>query len=529
MKPILRTVLIVTATAAATAAATTVLPIGAGPAPSSASSAAAAPVAVAVASEAVNAQNTPLVTGLPDFTLLVERVGPAVVSIESRGNPRNAMVRGGMPDDEEIPEIFRRFFGPDMPMPGMPGGPRGPGGPGAPGDEGGPQAMSIGTGFLISADGYLLTNHHVVDGADEVRVKLSDRREFTAKVVGSDAPSDVAVLKIAADDLPYLRTGDSRALKPGQWVVAIGSPFGLDHSVTAGIVSAVGRAANAQQRYVPFIQTDVAINRGNSGGPLLNTRGEVVGINSQIFSNSGGYMGVSFAIPMDVAMNVAGQIRSTGRVERGQIGVVVGAVTSDSAKGFGLPDTRGALVSDVRPGSPAEKAGIEPGDVIRAVNGTPIEDSSDLPPVIGAMAPGTTAKLSILRGGKAIERNVTLSRLDESAQAAGPRRGPAPEAPATGKGNALGLIGQDLAADERRELGLRPGEGVSIARVEGRAARVAGLRPGDIVLRVGTTPVGSAAALDRELARVEKGRTVMLLVRRGGATQFLAVTPDDRG
>jgi serine protease Do len=521
MKPIFRTVLIVTATAAATAAATTVLPIGAGPAASS------APSAVAVASEAVNPQNAPLVTGLPDFTLLVERVGPAVVSIESRGNPRNAMVRGGMPNEEEIPEIFRRFFGPDMPMPGSPGGPRGPGAPDD--DEAGPQAMSIGTGFLISADGYLLTNHHVVDGADEVRVTLSDRREFTAKVIGSDEPSDVAVLKIAADDLPYLRTGDSRGLKPGQWVVAIGSPFGLDHSVTAGIVSAVGRAANAQQRYVPFIQTDVAINRGNSGGPLLNTRGEVVGINSQIFSNSGGYMGVSFAIPMDVAMNVAGQIRSTGRVERGQLGVEVGALTPESAKGFNLPDTRGALVNNVRPGSPAEKAGIEPGDVIRAVNGTPIEDSSDLPPVIGAMAPGTTAKLSILRGGKAIERNVTLSRLDENTQATGPRRGPAPDAPATAKGNALGLIGQDLDADERRELGLRPGEGVSIARIEGRAARVAGLRPGDIVLRVGTTPVGSAAALDRELARVEKGRTVMLLVRRGGATQFLAVTPDDKG
>jgi serine protease Do len=526
MKPIFRTALIVTATAAATAAATTVLPIGAGPAASSPPSAATVPAAVAVASEAVNAQNAPLVTGLPDFTLLVERVGPAVVSIESRGNPRNAMMRGGMPDDEEIPEIFRRFFGPDMPMPG---GPRGPGGPGAPDDEAGPQTMSIGTGFLISADGYLLTNHHVVDGADEVRVTLSDRREFTAKVVGSDEPSDVAVLKIAADDLPYLRTGDSRGLKPGQWVVAIGSPFGLDHSVTAGIVSAVGRAANAQQRYVPFIQTDVAINRGNSGGPLLNTRGEVVGINSQIFSNSGGYMGVSFAIPMDVAMNVAGQIRSTGRVERAQLGVEVRGLTSEMVDGFGLPNSSGALVTVVRPGSPAEKAGLEPGDVIRAVNGTPIEDSSDLPPVIGAMAPGTTAKLSILRGGKAIERNVTLSRLDENAQAAGPRRGPAPEAPATGKGNALGLIGQDLAADERRELGLRPGEGVSIARVEGRAARVAGLRPGDIVLRVGTTPIGSASALDRELARVENGRTVMLLVRRGGATQFLAVTPDDKG
>ncbi|MFZ5638419.1 MAG: DegQ family serine endoprotease [Pseudomonadota bacterium] len=523
MKPTLRTLLIVSATAAATAAATTVLPIGAGhPA---ATSAATAPAAVtATAAEAVNPPGAPLVTGLPDFTQLVERVGPAVVSIEARGSARRAaMPQGGMPDEEDMPEFFRRFFGPDMPMPGGPQGPRDPG-------EDGPQAMSIGTGFLISGDGYLLTNHHVVDGADEVNVTLSDRREFKAKVIGSDPQSDVAVLKISAADLPYLRTGDSKTLKPGQWVVAIGSPFGLDHSVTAGIVSAVGRAANAQQRYVPFIQTDVAINRGNSGGPLLNTRGEVVGINSQIFSNSGGYMGVSFAIPMDVAMNVAQQIRTTGKVSRGQIGVVVGAVDSDTAKGFGLPDTRGALVSDVRAGSPAEKAGIEPGDVIRAVDGIAIDDSSDLPPVVGAMAPGSTAKLTILRGGKTLERNVTLSRLDEEQVAGAPRRGaPDRDEPATGKGNALGLIGQDIAPDERRELGLRSGEGVVIARIEGRAARSAGLRPGDIVLRVGTQPIPNAAALDRALARVGDDQTVMLLVRRGNATQFLAVTPDDKG
>lgn len=519
MKPMLRTFLIVSATAAATAAATTVLPIGAGQPATTAS----APGAVAtVAAEAINAPNAPLVTGLPDFTLLVERVGPAVVSIEARGSTRRtAMGQGGMPDEEDMPEFFRRFFGPDMPMPGAPQGPDGEGD--------GPQPTSIGTGFLISGDGYLLTNHHVVEDAGEVNVTLSDRREFKAKVIGSDPQSDVAVLKIAAADLPYLRTGDSKSLKPGQWVVAIGSPFGLDHSVTAGIVSAVGRAANAQQRYVPFIQTDVAINRGNSGGPLLNTRGEVVGINSQIFSNSGGYMGVSFAIPMDVAMNVAQQIRTTGKVSRGQIGVVVGAIDADTAKGFGLPDTRGALVSDVRAGSPAEKAGIEPGDVIRTVDGIRIDDSSDLPPVIGAMAPGATAKLTLLRGGKTLEREVTLTRLDEGEVASGARR-PAPDAaPATGKGNALGLIGQDLAPEERRELGLRAGEGVAIARIEGRAARGAGLRPGDIVLRVGTQPVGNAAALDRALARVGDDQTVMLLVRRGNATQFLAVTPDDKG
>lgn len=517
MKPTLRTLALVTATAAATAAATVVLPIGAGHSAPVALPMAASSPTVATAAQAIDA---PMVTGLPDFTQLVERVGPAVVSIEATGSARGATMRGGeMPDDQDMPEFFRRFFGP--------GGVPLPGGPQSPDGNEGPQSQSIGTGFMISDDGYLLTNHHVVDGADEVKVKLSDRREFKAKVVGSDPQSDVAVLKIPATDLPYLRTGESRSLKPGQWVVAIGSPFGLDHSVTAGIVSAVGRAANNQQRYVPFIQTDVAINRGNSGGPLLNTRGEVVGINSQIFSNSGGYMGVSFAIPMDVAMNVAQQIKTTGKVSRGQIGVSVGAVSSDMVKGFDLPDTRGALVNDVLAGSPAEKAGLEPGDVIRSVDGIAIDDSSDLPPVIGSMAPGATAKLDILRNGKPIQRNVTLTRLDEADVPGNPRR-VAPREPAAAKAeNRLGLVGEDLDADQRRELGLKAGEGVALARIEGKAGRKAGLRPGDIVLRVGTTPVGSVAALERELGKVRKDQTAMLLVRRGAATQFLAVTPDE--
>ena len=521
MNPRTRTLALVAATAAATAGITTILPIGAH------QSAATAATVPAAAAEAINAPAAPLVTGLPDFTQLVERVGPAVVNIEAIGHQANPMMRG-MPDQDDMPEFFRRFFGPGMPMPGGPGGPQSPNDD----DEGGadgPKSASIGTGFLISDDGYLLTNHHVVEGADEVTVRLSDRREFKAKVVGSDPQSDVAVLKIAATGLPYLRGGDSKGLKPGQWVVAIGSPFGLDHSVTAGIVSAVGRAANADQRYVPFIQTDVAINHGNSGGPLLNTRGEVVGINSQIFSNSGGYMGVSFAIPMDVAMNVAQQIRTTGKVSRGQIGVVVGAINADAARGFKLPDTRGALVNDVRPGGPADKAGLQPGDVIRAVDGRPIEDSSDLPPMIGSMAPGSTAKLSIYRDGKPIEREVTLTKLDDAQVAAGPDRPSPKPAAATGKGNALGVIGQDLAGDDRRDLGLRSGEGVQIARIDGKAARSAGLRPGDIILRVGTTPVGSASALDRALAGVGGDDTVMLLVRRGGATQYVPVTPDKRG
>ncbi len=246
-------------------------------------------------------------------------------------------------------------------------------------------ASRKGTGFIISADGYVLTNHHVVDGADTVRIRLADRREFTAKVVGSDEQSDVALLKIAATGLPTLRIGDSKTLKSGQWVVAIGSPFGLDHSVTAGIVSAVGRAnPYADQRYVPFIQTDVAINRGNSGGPLLDTRGQVVGINSQIFSNSGGYMGVSFAIPIDVAMNAVEQLKATGKVTRGQLGVQIQPMSRDAAKALGLSGPSGALVAGVEPGSAAQKAGIQRQDVISRVNGQSINDSSDLPPIIGA-------------------------------------------------------------------------------------------------------------------------------------------------
>ena len=519
MKHPLRTLALVSATVAVTAAATSILPITASPPAAPATS----HIAVATAADAIS---VPLVTGLPDFSQLVERVGPAVVNIEASGSGRSRAIASGRdqsPDDEEVPEFFRRFFGPDSPFPGAPGGPGGP----PQGQEGGPGGFSIGTGFIISGDGYVLTNHHVVEGAENVNVKLSDRREFKAKIVGSDPQSDVAVLKIAADDLPYLRTGDSKSLKPGQWVIAIGSPFGLDHSVTAGIVSAVGRAnPYANQRYVPFIQTDVAINRGNSGGPLLNTRGEVVGINSQIFSNSGGYMGVSFAIPMDVAMNVTNQLKASGEVRRGQIGVAVNAVNADAVKGFNLPDTRGALVTDVRVGSPAEKAGIEPGDVIRSVDGSPIDDSSDLPPVIGAMAPGAIAKLGLLRNGKPLERTVTLTRLDEATVENAPQR-PSPRAAAPASaGNPFGLIGQDLDADERGQLGLKAGEGVAIARIDGTAVRNAGVRPGDVILRIGTTPVGSAAALNRELGKVRAGQTVMLLVRRGGATQFFAVTAD---
>jgi len=481
--------------------------------------------AVPLAGQATAVPATPLVSGLPDFTQLVEQVGPAVVKIDTTMGGRAGARRGAQsPDDEfsgedQIPEIFRRFFGPGFQMPG-------PGGQGPM-----PRGRAMGTGFLISDDGYVLTNHHVIDNADEVKVTLGDRREFTAKVVGSDQRSDVALLKIDGKDLPVLRTGNAAGVKPGQWAVAIGSPFGLEQSVTAGIVSAVGRSnPYANQQYVPFIQTDVAINQGNSGGPLLNTSGEVIGINSQIFSNSGGYMGVSFAIPIDVAMNVVGQLKATGKVQRGQLGVMFQStnITSDQARGFGLPDTLGALVSEVVPGSPAEKVGIEPGDVIRSADGVTIRQPGDLPPIVGNKVPGAKVKIVVFREGRERTYDVTLSELDDSAVAGGatPRPGAPSTAPAGGA-NALGLVVQDLDAAQRRQLGLDAGEGVGIARVEGPAAREAGLSPGDVVLRVGRTPVGSAAALDRELRGVKPGQTVMLLVRsRGGGSRFVAITPE---
>lgn len=475
----------------------------------------AAPAAQAAA--APRAPAAPLVSGLPDFTNLVEQVGPGVVNIETtivRSN-RQARGAGPGPGDDEMPEFFRRFFGPDFQMPGQPGGE----------DQGpGIRGRGMGSGFIISPDGYVLTNHHVVADAGEVKVKLGDRREFTAKVVGSDQQYDVALLKIDAKNLPTVRVGDSNTLKPGQWVVAIGSPFGLDHSVTAGVVSAVGRSTGGQdQRYVPFIQTDVAINQGNSGGPLLNTRGEVVGINSQIFSASGGYMGISFAIPIDLAMGAVEQIKKNGRVSRGQLGAIVGAITGDVAQGFNLPDSRGALVNELVPGSAAAKSGLEVGDVIRSVNGTPINTFSDLPPLIGAQAPGSKVRLGVLREGKEREITATLTELAEDAArgTAGPAAADA--APQVGANALLGLDVADLTAPQRQQLGLDAGEGVRITSVKGQAARDARLSPGMVILQVGRTPVGSVAALNKALVGYKKGDVVMLLVRAGSNSAFVAV------
>lgn len=483
----------------------------------------AAPAAAAQAATAApRAPAQPLVSGLPDFTNLVEQVGPGVVNIETtivRSSPQGRATGPGG-GEEEMPEFFRRFFGPDFQMPGQPG----PGGGG--GDEGPDiRGRGMGSGFIISADGYVLTNHHVVADAGEVKVKLGDRREFTAKVVGSDQQYDVALLKIEASNLPTVRVGDSNTLRPGQWVVAIGSPFGLDHSVTAGVVSAVGRSTGGpDQRYVPFIQTDVAINQGNSGGPLLNTRGEVVGINSQIFSASGGYMGISFAIPIDLAMGAVEQIKKTGRVSRGQLGAIVGAITGDVAQGFKLPDSRGALVNDLVPGSAAARSGLEVGDVIRSVNGTRINTFSDLPPLIGALAPGSKVRLGVLRDGRERELTATLTELSEDAERGNARPDTAAQAPPQAGANALlGLEVADLTAPQRKQLGLETGEGVRITRVNGQSARAARLSPGMVILQVGRAPVGSVAALNKQLSGYSKGDVVMLLVRANGNSAFVAV------
>ena len=471
------------------------------------------PVSFAQAQEASAPEAAPLVQ-LPDFTRLVERAGPAVVNIEATiggraGDEEELAGREGQPTPEDMPEFFRRFFG----QPGMPGG------PGA-GPRGG---VSQGSGFIISADGYVLTNHHVVDGATDIVIRLNDRNELKAELVGSDPLSDVALLKVEGTGLPVLRIGDSRGLKAGQWVLAIGSPFGFEHSVTAGVVSGVGRRSlDPSQQYVPFIQTDVAINRGNSGGPLLNTRGEVIGINSQIFSNSGGYMGVSFAIPIEVAMNAVRQLRDTGKVVRGQLGVRIQDVDRERLAELGLTRPVGAFIDSVENGSAAAKAGIRPGDVITRFNGREIGRSAELPPMVGAMPPGSRASVTLMRDGKPLDLVVTLAALDTAAAPPAPAGQGAAPAPAAG--HALGVVVEELDASARSALGLRAGEGVLVGRVAGLAARQAGLAPGDVILQVGRADIGSVADFDAAVKALKSGDEVRLLVRNARSTGFVTFT-----
>jgi serine protease Do len=443
---------------------------------------------------------------LPDFSELAERVGPSVVNIRTLERGRQA-ARGQGEMDPNMEEFFRRF---GIPLPGRPT-PR----PGPRGDEE-PQQRGVGSGFILTADGFIMTNAHVVDGADEVIVTLTDKREFKARIVGTDRRTDVAVVKIEAGGLPFVKVGDVNRLKVGEWVMAIGSPFGLENTVTAGIVSAKQRDTGD---YLPFIQTDVAINPGNSGGPLLNLRGEVVGINSQIYSRSGGFMGISFAIPIDEAMRVSDQLRASGRVIRGRIGVQIAPVTKEVAESIGLGKPAGALVQSVESGGPADKAGVEAGDIITRVDGKVVEKSGDLPRLIGATKPGSKAALQVYRRGATRELTVTVAEFEADRPT---RRAQAEPGSAPAPKNALGIAASDLTEAQKRELTLKGG--VRVESVEGAAAR-AGLREGDVILSVGNTEVGDMKQFTAAMAKVEGARAVSVLVRRGEWVNYLVIRP----
>ena len=428
-----------------------------------------------------------------DVADLVEKQGPAVVNISTTKLVKRSpdAMPFAIPDEEELQEFFRRFF---------------PGGPGGPMRE--MPARGAGSGFIVSSDGYILTNAHVVKGAEEVVVKLIDKRKFTAKVVGSDSRTDVAVIKITASNLPAVKLGDPTKLRVGEAVAAIGSPFGFENSVTAGIVSAKGRSLPSES-YVPYIQTDVPINPGNSGGPLFNMRGEVVGMNSQIYSRSGGYQGVSFAIPIDVAMEVAEQLKSGGKVSRGWLGVVIQEVTADLAESFGLDRPRGALISQVQDDSPAHKAGFQASDVILSFNGKTVENSGDLPRMVGMAKPGTKIPVEIWRKGKVQQLNVVLGEL------------PAEEGVAE-KGSRTflrgGLALSELSPEQRRALDLD--HGVLVEEATGDAAR-AGIRTGDVILAVNNIKIATVGAYRKAVADVPSGKSVAILVRRGDGSLYI--------
>jgi serine protease Do len=431
--------------------------------------------------------------GLPDFTSLVEKFGDAVVNVEVIGR-----VEGG--GDDSLREFFRRFGVPQ---------PEGRGG----GEQ---LTQGAGSGFIVSADGYILTNAHVVGQADEITVRLTDRREFTAKLVGSDARTDVAVIKIDAKDLPVVNIGKPSDLKTGEWVLAIGSPFGLDNTATAGIVSATARSVGGGSP-VPFIQTDVAVNPGNSGGPLFNLNGEVVGINSMIFSQSGGYMGISFAVPIDEAIQVRDQLIKNGRVVRGRIGVGVQDVDAALASSFNLDRPRGALVSFVEPDSPAAKAGVKPGDVVLEVNGGAVDRSADLSNTIADIKPGDEARLTVWRGGKQTKLTAKVEQLEEPAQKSARNAKPETGTPEDTK---LGLVVRPLTSDEKRSVETEGS--VVVEDVQGSAAR-AGLQPGDIILAVNNQQVRSVQDLRTQAQKLNKGDPAALLVERAGNQIFVPI------
>lgn len=454
---------------------------------------------------------------LPDFTGIVKKNAPAVVHIEAKYNgdkPDTPMQQGpGGQGGGQMPpdEILRRFFG----IPGMPMHPIDP------------AHTSLGSGFIISADGYILTNDHVVDNADKVTVRLQDRRTFTAKVVGTDKLYDIALLKIKASGLPTVSIGNSGSLQAGQWVLAIGSPFGFDYTVTQGIISATHRTLGAQdQPYTPFIQTDVPINPGNSGGPLMNLDGQVVGINSQIYSRTGGYMGVSFAIPINEAMNAVQQLKSKGYVSRGMLGVRLGEVDADTAKALGMKRAVGAVVASVESDSPAEKAGLQPSDVILAFQGHDIDSVADLPPMVAATQPGTEVTLKVFHQGKIENVKVKLGALPRDASSGDWMQGGSDAG-----SSKLGFTVKSLTSDQRNDLGLKKGEGgVVVSHVDSRAAARAGIQAGMVIMMVGQHKVANVAEFDKLVRQVKPGGTVLLLVRDGnGNSGFITLTVPDKG
>ena len=440
---------------------------------------------------------------LPEFTGLVETYGPAVVNISTKqSRPNGREIHGfsvpDLPEDSPLYDFFQRFFDEEGPMPHD--------------DEG--QSRSLGSGFFISPDGYVLTNAHVVAEADEIVVRTSDRREFLAKLVGTDKRSDIALLKVEARGLSPVKMGTAKDLKVGEWVLAIGSPFGFEHSATAGIVSAKGRSLPSEN-YVPFIQTDVAINPGNSGGPLFNLDGEVVGVNSQIYSRTGGFMGLSFAVPIDMAMDVVEQLKTTGHVSRGWLGVLIQDLTRELAETFGMDQPKGALIAQVLPHSPAEEAGLRAGDVVVRFNGKDVIRSSALPPLVGASPVNEPARLEVLREGRMQEVTVVIGELPEEGALAAAE-------PAGAAANSIGLVVGDLDAEQRDRIGLGQG-GAIVREVKPGAAERAGIGPGDVVLMFDNRPVEGAGQFRELLAGVEPGRSVAALIQRGDGRLFFAV------
>ena len=454
------------------------------------------------------------VTALPDFTSIVAATENAVVNIRTMEKVSTRSAQGFGPGDSPE-DLFRFFFGPDFMPPSRDRDPRAERSPRGGGEERS-VPRGVGSGFIISKDGYIMTNNHVVDGASKITVTMNDGREYQAKVIGTDKRTDIALIKIQADDLPVLKIGDSTALKKGQWVLAIGSPFGLDSTVTSGIVSAINRDTG---EYLPFIQTDVAVNPGNSGGPLINLSGEVVGINSQIISQSGGFMGISLSIPIDEAMRVVEQLKETGKVTRGRIGVQIGEVSEEVAKAIGLPKAAGALVSNVEQGGPADKAGVQAGDVITKFNGSDVKKWSDLPRLVGQTKPESDSPLEVWRRGKFETLNVKVAEIPSSPTDAANSNEPQEQA---GTADRLGLVVEAVPSSLQSRMRIKGG--VLVKDVKG-AALEASIQPGDVILALNNQDIKDVSHFREAVSKLEKGKAAALLIRRDNLTQWVPVTP----